>query len=279
METHPLTISPPRRYTGRWLLCAAAALALLFGVQGLALAQQGAVTGRVTDAESAAPLSGVTVEVTTGVVASAVASTSTDADGQFRLTGIAAGTYSLVFTSIGYETKRVDGVAVSSGAVSVGTVELTSIVFRLNPVVVTASRTQEKALDAPASVYTVESEDIQERTATTPVDHMRTLPGADVVTTGLAQHNVVARGFNNVFSGALFVLTDNRWATVPSLRFNAYNLIPVTSEDIERIEELLGPGSALALEPRARARQAQGGAWGAEGVDRAPIVVRTRLAA
>jgi hypothetical protein len=42
----------------------------------------------------------------------------------------------------------------------------------------------------------------------------------------------VARGFNNVFSGALFVLTDNRWASVPSLRFNAYNLIPITNEDI-----------------------------------------------
>ncbi len=245
METHPLTISPPRRYRGRLLLCAAAALALVLGVQGHALAQQGTVTGRVTDAESAAPVSGVTVEATTGVAGTAVAAASTDADGQFRITGIRPGTYSLVFTSIGYETKRVDGVDVSTGAVSVGTVELTSIVFRLNPVVVTASRTQEKALDAPASVYTVESEAIEERSATTPVDHMRTLPGADVVTTGLAQHNVVARGFNNVFSGALFVLTDNRWASVPSLRFNAYNLIPATTEDIERIEFVLGPGSAL----------------------------------
>jgi iron complex outermembrane receptor protein len=226
-------------------LCAVAALALVFGVQGLALAQQGTVTGRVIDAESGSPVSGVTVEVTTGVAGSALATGSTDADGQFRLTGIASGRYSLVFTSLGYETKRVDGVSVSTGAVSVGTVELTSIVFRLNPIVVTASRTQEKALDSPASVYTVDSEEIQERAATTAVDHMRSLPGADVVTTGLSQHNVVARGFNNVFSGALFVLTDNRWASVPSLRFNAYNMIPATNEDIDRIEFVLGPGSAL----------------------------------
>ncbi|UCC84888.1 MAG: TonB-dependent receptor [Gemmatimonadota bacterium] len=245
METHPLTISPPRRYTSQRLLGAVAALALVFGVQGHALAQQGTVTGRVIDAETGAPVENVTVEVTAGVAGSAVASTSTDADGQFRLTGVASGSYSLVFSSDFYETKRVDGVDVSTGATSVGTVELTSIVFRLNPVVVTASRTQEKALDSPASVYTVESEEIQERTTTTAVDHMRSLPGADVVTTGLAQHNVVARGFNNVFSGALFVLTDNRWASVPSLRFNAYNLIPATNEDIDRIEFVLGPGSAL----------------------------------
>jgi iron complex outermembrane receptor protein len=231
---------------GRSLLCAAAALALLLGVQGHVLAQQGTVTGRVISLDTGDPVAGVRVDLVTGAVARTVASTNTDNDGQFRIPNVAPGSYSLVFSLDLYREKRVDGISVSGGrAVSVGTVELTSFTFELDPVVVTASRTQEKALDAPASVYTVESEDIEERTATTPVDHMRTLPGADVVTTGLAQHNVVARGFNNVFSGALFVLTDNRWATVPSLRFNAYNLIPVTSEDIERIEFVLGPGSAL----------------------------------
>lgn len=247
METHPLTISPPRRYKGKLLLCAVAALALLFGVQGRALAQQGTVTGRVVDEQTGDPVQAVRVELVTGVAGSAVASTNTDQDGQFRLTGVASGSYSLVFTSEFYEAKRVDGIDVSSGLASLGTVELRSIVFKLNPVVVTASRTQtgERLLDAPNSTYTVDTEAIQERTATTAVDHMRTLPGADVVTTGLAQHNVVARGFNNVFSGALFVLTDNRWASVPSLRFNAYNLIPATNEDIDRIEFVLGPGSAL----------------------------------
>jgi iron complex outermembrane receptor protein len=226
-------------------LCAAAALALVFGVQGYALAQQGTVTGRVIDAQTGEPVEAVIVELISGVAGSAVASANTDPDGQFRLTGIAAGSYSLVFTSGFYETKRVDGVDVATGLASVGTVELTSIVFRLNPVVVTASRTRERATEAPASVHVVDSLQIQERTTTTAVDHVRSLPGTDVVTTGLAQHNVVARGFNNVFSGALFVLTDNRWASVPSLRFNAYNLIPVTNEDIERIEFVLGPGSAL----------------------------------
>jgi outer membrane receptor for ferrienterochelin and colicins len=246
METHPLTISPPRRYTGRWLLCAVAALALTFGVQGLALAQQGTVTGRVVSLDTGDPAAGVRVDLVTGAAARTVASTNTDTDGMFRIPNVAAGSYSLVFSLDLYREKRVDGIDVSAGgAVSVGTVEIASNVYELDPVVVTASRTQEKALEAPAAVYTVESEEIHDRTATTAVDHIEALPGADVVTTGLAQHNVVARGFNNIFSGALFVLTDNRWASVPSLRFNAYNLIPATNEDIERIEFVLGPGSAL----------------------------------
>ena len=74
---------------------------------------------------------------------------------------------------------------------------------------------------------------------------MKALPGVDLVQTGLQQSSVVSRGFNNVFSGSLLVLADNRYARVPSLRFNAYNLIPTTNMDMERIEVLLGPGAAL----------------------------------
>src|SRR6185436_20927220 len=45
--------------------------------------------------------------------------------------------------------------------------------------------------------------------------------------------------------GSLLVLTDNRWASVPSLRVNTYSLIPATDDDIDRIEMVLGPASAL----------------------------------
>ena len=79
----------------------------------------------------------------------------------------------------------------------------------------------------------------------TVAEHIRDLPAVDFAQTGLAQANVVARGFNNIFSGAMLTLTDNRIARVPSLRLNAYNFIPVTNDDIERIELVLGPGSAL----------------------------------
>src|SRR5690606_34235647 len=86
---------------------------------------------------------------------------------------------------------------------------------------------------------------IEERVALSPVEHVKALPGVDVAQTGLTQSNVVTRGFNNVFSGALLVMTDNRYASVPSLRFNAYNMIPTTPFDVERMEVLLGPAAAL----------------------------------
>ena len=59
------------------------------------------------------------------------------------------------------------------------------------------------------------------------------------------QSNIVSRGFNNAFSGAMLVLQDYRFSGVPSLRVNVPALFTGTSDDIERIEVLNGPASAL----------------------------------
>jgi len=244
MDALPLHFGHRVRPASRWLTCAAAGLLILLLAHSTALAQQGVVAGRVVDKEIGEPLTGAVVELLTGT-GSVVQSATTGDDGSFRLTRIPEGSYALLISTLGYEAQRIDRIGVGEEPVALGTIELVSRAFRLNPVVVTASREQEKALESPASVYTVPAEEVEQRPTATTVDHVRGLPGVDVATTGIHQTNVVARGFNNVFSGALFVLTDNRWASVPSLRFNAYNLIPTTNDDVDRIEFVLGPGSAL----------------------------------
>ena len=67
----------------------------------------------------------------------------------------------------------------------------------------------------------------------------------DVASGGIIQSNVVARGFNALFSGDLMMLVDNRFSFVPSLRVNVPSLIAPSREDVERIEVVLGPGAAL----------------------------------
>ena len=244
MSQHLPQLRRFRGHVSRTAAYAAAALLVMVSVQQPLLAQGVDISGRILDAEVAEPLNGVSIELLTGsgrVVHTAV----TDVRGEFRLVGVAAGTYSMLVTALGYEVYRIDRIGVGADNVVLEPVQLASRAFRLNPVVVTASRGEEKALEAPASVYTVTSEQIENQPTTVTAEHVVGLPGVDNVTYGIQQHNVVARGFNNVFSGALFVLQDYRWASVPSLRFNAYNLIPSTDEDIDRIEMVLGPGSAL----------------------------------
>jgi iron complex outermembrane receptor protein len=134
---------------------------------------------------------------------------------------------------------------VSAGETETIDLAMRSVALLLNPIMVVATRREEKALDAPANVTVVPAERIVEQASVTPVDNVKALPGVDIAQNGISQSNVVTRGFNNIFSGALLVITDNRYASVPSLRFNAYNMVPLTNFDAERIEVLLGPASAL----------------------------------
>jgi iron complex outermembrane receptor protein len=205
-------------------------------------AQTGIVQGRVIDAESGQPLGSVDVQLLSGT--SQAGSMLSGASGDFRLT-VAPGTYALVARRIGFAEERIDAVSVTAGETRIVDVAMRSIALQLNPILVVATRREEKALDAPANVAVVGRERIQSEAAVTPVDYVKGLPGVDVAQSGIQQSNVVTRGFNNIFSGSLLVITDNRYASVPSLRFNAYNMIPLTSFDPERIEVLLGPASAL----------------------------------
>ena len=71
---------------------------------------------------------------------------------------------------------------------------------QLDRVVVTASRKPERTLDAPATVFTVSPQDNVARSTATHVDQLRAVPGLDVASGGIVQSNVVARGFNALFS-------------------------------------------------------------------------------
>lgn len=226
----------------------ASRLRRLFIILGLMLfaapaaAQSGSIIGRVTEATTGRPVAGARVEArTSGALAGGA---TTDDNGQFRIVNLAAGTYSLTTARIGYQFQRVEGVQVGTG-IATADVTMPPLASILDQVVTTASRAPEKVLDAPASVSVVNEKEINGRPSITVTDHIATLPGIDVVRGGLMQANVVARGFNNIFSGGMLTLTDNRFAYVPSLRVNIPYLIPTNNEDIERIEVVLGPGAAL----------------------------------
>jgi iron complex outermembrane receptor protein len=212
-------------------------LAVPLSAQG----QNGTVTGTVTESRASVPVGGARVQALSATAV--VAATQSRDDGTFRLS-VPAGSYTIVVNRIGYRPGNAS-VTVAAGGSATANVTLTEAVIELNPVVTVASRKEEKALDAPASVSVIEVRDIQERPSVTAADHVQGIAGVDVSKGGIAQSNIVARGFNNAFSGSILTLQDYRFAGVPSLRVNVPLLFTSTNEDIERIEVLLGPASAL----------------------------------
>jgi outer membrane receptor for ferrienterochelin and colicins len=219
-------------------------LAVVLLAAAPARAQSGTLTGKVTTGEGGAALPGATVKLEANGLLAAEARTRQD--GSYRITGLTPGNYTVRIVSVGFGPRVFPNTAIGAGASVTIDAVLSQEPMRLEEQVVTSvSKVAEKQTEAPAAVFAVTRQEIEERPALTVADHLKSVPGADVSQGGLVQSNVVARGFNNIFSGALLTLIDYRYAAVPSLRVNVATFFPTTNEDIERIEFVLGPGAAL----------------------------------
>ena len=249
---------------GRWISPPALILTLSLALP--VAAQQGVLVGTVTDAESGALIAQAQIQILGG---GGSAGALSDEAGRYRAE-LPGGTYDLVVEILGYVGARFDNVGVPAGGTTDHDIVLTSTVLALDELVVSASRaTPEKSTEAPATIRLISSVEIAERPTPVITDNLRSAPGVDVITAGVQSTHVVLRGFNNLFSGALHLLTDHRTASVPSLSVNLIHFIPTTDADIDRMEVVLGPGSALygpntAGRRRPRANQVSAGESGHE---------------
>ncbi|MCB0714311.1 MAG: TonB-dependent receptor [Ignavibacteriae bacterium] len=234
-----------RRFLSLFLVPLTPFLILIAIPSSSLLSQPGSLEGTVLDGATRDPLPGATVQVISVQESGSLRGGVTRGDGTYLIKGLPAGRYRATISSIGYGTVSDTLVEIRAGGRTTLNVELVQEGLTTDGVVITASRRPEKVTAAPASTTVIRAQEVEETTAISPIDHVRGVKGLDVVQGGLAQNTVVARGFNNIFSGNLTSLTDNRFASVPSLRYNGYYFIPLVNEDIEQIEIVRGPGSAL----------------------------------
>ena len=197
----------------------------------------------VKDVRTGNGLNDVSITLTSD--GSTVATGDSDATGSLEISDLAAGVYKITASSPGYTDTVVSDVALADDETKSLEITLSSEAIQLEQISVTASRRREKVLEAPASVALVADSEIKDRVSPSVTEHLKSVRAVDVVTAGLGASYVVVRGFNNVFSGSLLSLVDNRIASVPSLRVNSYSFIPTVNEDIEQIEVVSGPGAAL----------------------------------
>ncbi|MBV9109945.1 MAG: carboxypeptidase regulatory-like domain-containing protein, partial [Gemmatimonadetes bacterium] len=124
----------------------ALALALLVLTALPALAQQdGGVSGTVRDPATGRPVAGAHVDAVApdGRV---VGSTTTDAQGNFRLANLRPGHYSVVIKNEGGSESKLDAV-IAAGQTATVNVQISAGAVALNPLVVSASKRPEKALE------------------------------------------------------------------------------------------------------------------------------------
>jgi iron complex outermembrane receptor protein len=225
----------------RALLAVGWTFLLTFMAAPLDAQETGTVTGTVTHATEGGALSSVSVTVeATGQ------STVTGADGRYTLRRVPAGPQRIVFRWLGYRPTQAD-VTVEPNATVTADAAMEAVTISLGEIVVQgASRAPERIVEAPAAISVVPPAVLQSTSITgqAPVA-LQSVPGVDVVQSGVNDFNVNARGFNSSLNRRVLVLQDGRDLAIAFLGSQEWNGLAQPLEDLGKVEMVRGPGSAL----------------------------------
>jgi outer membrane receptor protein involved in Fe transport len=211
-------------------------------IAGTGLAQgTGTVTGTVTRSGEGSPLPSVSV-----TVQSTGQSTVTGTDGRYTLRRVPEGPQTIVFRWLGYRPTDLQTTVEADSTVTVNAT-LEPVAVALTELVVSAaSRAPERIVEAPAAISVVEPQVLQNTSITGQAPlALQTVPGVDVVQSGVNDFNVNARGFNSSLNRRVLVLQDGRDLSIAFLGAQEWNGMVQPLEDLGRLEMVRGPGSAL----------------------------------
>ena len=111
--------------------------------------------------------------------------------------------------------------------------------------VYSAAKHEQEIGESPSVITVISREDIEASGANTMADLLRLVPGMDVVISSAFYTSVSSRLNWNTENQYYLVLVDGREANVELLGRPFWELEPISLDDIERIEVIRGPGSAL----------------------------------
>ena len=211
-------------------------LVVLFICAAFTLQAQTTVSGTVTDAETSEGLIGASV-----IIKGTTTGTTTDNNGKFSLTTDKTLPLTLEVSYTGFTSQDIK-VENANADISV---KLTSGLTIGDEVVISASRRAEKVQDAPASITVINARKLAASPNENPIRNLVNAPGVTIQQQSAARINVQLRGDGGIFGSASFPILDYRSLSGPGLgTFDALNS-PLNNIDIETIEVVRGPGSAL----------------------------------
>ena len=197
---------------------------------------QTTVSGVITDAELGDPLIGANV-----IIEGTTVGSSTDLDGNFSITSDTPLPWNLEVSYTGFAQQTITVNSAQSGMA----IALQPSALIGQEVVVSASRRREKVQEAPASISVFNARKLEASPQENPVRNLISAPGVTVQQQSAGRINIQLRGDGGLFGSASFPILDYRSLSGPGLgTFDALNS-PLNNLDIDRIEVVRGPGSAL----------------------------------
>ena len=180
-------------------------------LSGLHAARVGAIAGTVVEAASSEPLPGVNV-----FIEGTQQGAATNAQGEYTIPGVEAGTYTVRASFIGYGAEVREGVEVAEGATTTVDFALQAEAQGLNEVVVVGYGTQQRR-DLTGAVSSLGSEDIERVPVANVVEALSgKLPGVTITKSGWGPssgNSIRVRGTRSITAGnePLFVVDGAPW--------------------------------------------------------------------
>jgi outer membrane receptor protein involved in Fe transport len=199
-------------------------------------AQSVTITGNIRNASTKEFVPSASITVKGGA-----AGTYSDNKGNFHLTTNQKPPFTLVVSSIGFETQEIQ-VTDPGAAIQV---EFKPGSTLGTEVVVSASRVPEKILESPISIEKMNAVTIRELPTPSFYDALPTLKGVESSMQSFAFRSITTRGFNSNGNERFNQFVDGMDNQAPGLNFSVSNIIGVSDLDLASVELLPGASSAL----------------------------------
>ena len=112
-------------------------------------------------------------------------------------------------------------------------------------VVVSASRSEEALVNAPAAVSLIPTAVIETSPATNIGDLLRAVPGMNVTQVSARDVNITTRGATSTLATSQLALVDGRSVYLDFFGMVMWDLLPTNPREIKQIEVVRGPASAV----------------------------------
>ena len=132
-----------------------------------------------------------------------------------------------------------------SKAISAETEFSEEIIFHQSGRVITAGRTEQSIIQAPATMTVITSKEIKAMGALSIPEILRYVPGLDVMSITASHSEVSIRGLSQVPSNNVLVMIDGRSVYIDYYGGVVWESLPILIDQIDRIEIMRSPGSAL----------------------------------
>lgn len=208
----------------------------LFFSLNSSLFSQNTITGNVIDVQTNEPLIGANI-----LIKGTSIGTITDLEGNFKLMSDQEFPWTIEASYTGYFTMDIEVIKEENIDIRMKTDAI-----GIDQIVVSASRKREKVQEAPASISILSAEKLAVSAATDNITRsLINTPGVQIQQQSASSINIEMRGQSRLFDTGVFPIMDYRSLIGPGIGTFNSNAVGLSTIDMQRIEVVRGPGSAL----------------------------------